>query len=167
MPSEVQVRIAEVRDIETIADLNTAMAWETEEKRLTPPTIRRGIRAVLDDPDYGFYVVAEVEGQVVGCLMITYEWSDWHSARFWWIQSLYVRPSFRRHGIFKHLHDFVRTKALEHPEVCGIRLYVEQSNHVAQHAYRQIGMEPTTYQMYEEPLHGGLCPPSPPTDENG
>lgn len=152
MPSEIQIRIAEIKDLETIAELNTAMAWETEQKQLNPATIRRGIRTVMEDPDYGFYVVAEEDGQVVACLMITYEWSDWRSSRFWWLQSLYVRPAFRRHGIFKRLHDFVKAQALNRPEVCGIRLYVEQSNHVAQGAYRRIGMKPTTYQMYEETL---------------
>jgi GNAT superfamily N-acetyltransferase len=152
MPDEVQVRIAELKDIETIADLNTTMAWETERKQLNPSTIRRGIRAVLDDSDYGFYVVAEENGEVVGCLLITYEWSDWRSGLFWWIQSLYVRPAFRRRGVFKQLHDFVKAQALRRPDVCGIRLYVEQSNHVAQDAYDRIGMKPTTYQMYEEML---------------
>jgi GNAT superfamily N-acetyltransferase len=152
MPDEVQVRIAELKDIETIAELNTAMAWETERKQLNPSTIRRGIRAVLDDSDYGFYVVAEENGDVVGCLLITYEWSDWRSGLFWWIQSLYVRPAFRHRGVFKQLHDFVKAQALRRPDVCGIRLYVEQSNHVAQDAYDRIGMKPTTYQMYEEML---------------
>jgi ribosomal protein S18 acetylase RimI-like enzyme len=152
MPSDVQVRIAEIEDIEAIAELNTAMAWETEHRPLDPPTIRRGIRAAMDDSNYGFYVVAESAGEVVGCLLITYEWSDWRSGLFWWIQSLYVRPAFRRRGVFKHLHDYVKARALQHPEVCGLRLYVEQSNHVAQNAYRRLGMAPTTYQMYEEPL---------------
>ena len=157
MPNEVQVRRGEIKDIETIAELNIAMAWETEQKPLNPATIRRGIRAVLDDSDYGFYVVAESGGEVIGCLMITYEWSDWRSGRFWWIQSLYVRPSFRRHGVFTQLHDFVKAQALQHPEVCGVRLYVEQSNHAAQQAYRRIGMTPTTYQIYEEMLKGGTA----------
>ena len=152
MPDEVQVRFAELRDIETIAEFNTAMAWETEQKQLNPSTIRRGIRTVMEDSDYGFYVVAEEDGQVVGCLMITYEWSDWRSGRFWWIQSLYVRPAFRRRGVFKRLHDFVKAQALGRPEVCGIRLYVEQSNRVALDAYRRIGMKPTAYRMYEEKL---------------
>ncbi len=153
MPNdEIQVRIARIEDIETIAELNIAMAWETEQKQLSPATIRRGIRAVMDDCDYGFYVVAESNGAVMGCLMITYEWSDWRGGRFWWIQSLYVRPPLRRRGVFTQLHDFVKTQALQHPEVCGIRLYVEQSNQVAQQAYRRIGMAPTTYQIYEEML---------------
>ena len=152
MPNEVQVRLAELKDIETIAEFNTAMAWETEQKQLNPSTIRRGVRAVLDDSDYGLYVVAQSDGEVVGCLLITYEWSDWRSSLFWWIQSLYVRPEFRRHGVFKQLHDFVRAQALRRPQVCGIRLYVEQSNRVAQDAYRRIGMKPTAYQIYEEML---------------
>ncbi len=152
MPNETRVRMAELRDVEIIAELNMAMAWETEQRRLEPATIRRGIRVVMDDSDYGFYVVAESDGQVVGCLLITFEWSDWRSALFWWIQSLYVRPAYRRRGVFKHLHDFVKARALQHPEVCGLRLYVERSNHIAQRAYDQIGMKPTTYQMYEETL---------------
>ena len=152
MSSELQVRIAEPRDIETIAGLNIAMARETEHRQLCPLTIRRGIRAVFDNANYGFYVVAQSDGEVVGCLLITFEWSDWRSGLFWWIQSLYVRPGFRRRGVFKQLHDFVKAQASRRPEVCGIRLYVERSNHIAQNAYGQIGMKPTTYRMYEEML---------------
>jgi GNAT superfamily N-acetyltransferase len=117
MPNDIHVRIADIADIETIAELNTAMAWETEQKRLDPATIRRGIRAVMDDSHYGFYVVAEQNGEVVGCLLITYEWSDWRAALFWWIQSLYVQPPFRRRGVFTRLHEFVKTQALQRPEV--------------------------------------------------
>ena len=151
-PSDIQVRMAEAKDIDIIAELNLAMAWETEQKRLNPATLKRGIRAVMDDSDFGFYVVAEAQSQIVGCLLVTHEWSDWRSGLFWWIQSLYVRPAFRRRGVFKRLHDFVKTQALDRPEVCGLRLYVEQSNHVAHQAYRRIGMTPRTYQIYEEML---------------
>ena len=157
MPKDIQVRIGAAKDLETIAELNTAMAWETEQRRLEPSIIRQGIRAVLEDSDHGFYVVAESEGAIVGCLLITFEWSDWRSARFWWIQSLYVRPAHRRHGVFKHLYDFVQEQARQQPDVCGLRLYVEQSNHVAQRVYDQIGMAPTTYRMYEQTLR---CTPT-------
>jgi len=152
MPSDVKVRIAERKDIETIAELNLAMAWETESRRLNPAVLARGIAAVFDNPVHGFYVVAECDDQVVGCLLITFEWSDWRSGLFWWIQSLYVRPTFRRCGVFRQLHDFIKAEALRRPETCGLRLYVEQSNHVAQSAYRRMGMECSTYQLYEEML---------------
>ncbi len=155
MESGVRIRIAEPKDVEAIAELNLAMAVETEEKHLCRSTLVQGVRAVFDDADHGFYVVAESDGEVVGCLLITFEWSDWRCGRFWWIQSLYVRPRFRRRGVFRQLHEFVTAEASRRPEICGLRLYVEQSNGVAQRAYCQIGMKMTTYRMYEQMLPRG------------
>jgi GNAT superfamily N-acetyltransferase len=152
MEHEVRIRIAEPKDVETIAEFNMAMAWETEQKHICRSTLMQGVRAVFEDANHGFYVVAENDGDVVGCLLITSEWSDWRCGRFWWVQSLYVRPAFRRCGVFRQLHEFVTAEALRRPEVCGLRLYVEQSNNVAQRAYRQIGMKMTAYKMYEQML---------------
>ena len=152
MQHDVQVRTAEPKDVEAIAELNLAMAWETEHINLSPDTLVRGIQAVLDNPDHGFYVVAESDGHVVGCLLITFEWSDWRCGLFWWIQSLYIRPLFRRRGIFRRLHEFVKAEALHRSDVCGLRLYVEPSNQVAQRAYQQIGMHARSYRMYEQML---------------
>lgn len=152
MEREVQVRIAEPKDIETIAEFNMAMAWETEQRRICRSTLVQGVQAVFDDANHGFYVVAENDGDVVGCLLITPEWSDWRCGQFWWVQSLYVKPAFRRRGVLRQLHEFVRTEASRRPEVCGLRLYVEQSNRVAQRAYRRIGMNMTAYRMYEQML---------------
>jgi ribosomal protein S18 acetylase RimI-like enzyme len=152
MQDDMRVRIAEPRDIAAIAEMNMAMAWETEQTRLSENTLVRGIQAVLGNPGHGFYVVAESNDQVVGCLMITFEWSDWRCGQFWWIQSLYVRPASRRQGVFRKLHEFVKTEASRRPDVCGIRLYVEHSNETAQRAYQQIGMHPRSYQMYEQML---------------
>ncbi|NLH41836.1 MAG: GNAT family N-acetyltransferase [Planctomycetes bacterium] len=104
------------------------------------------------DLRHGFYVVAESQEQVVGCLMITFEWSDWRCGLFWWIQSLYIRPEFRRRGILRRLHELVKAEAIRQGGVCGIRLYVERSNQTAQQAYRQLGMRPCSYQMYEQVL---------------
>jgi len=52
--------------------------------------------------------------------------------------------------VFRKLYEFVETQATERPDVCGIRLYVEQSNHIAQHAYADAGMQETTYRIYEK-----------------
>jgi GNAT superfamily N-acetyltransferase len=152
MHSDLRIRTAEPKDVETLAEFNVAMAWETERTQLGRETVIAGVQAVLTEPRHGFYVVTEAEGQVVGCLLITFEWSDWRCGLFWWIQSLYIRPQFRRQGIFRQLHEFVKTEALRRGGVCGIRLYVEQSNRTAQQAYQQIGMRPCSYQMYEQML---------------
>jgi ribosomal protein S18 acetylase RimI-like enzyme len=86
----------------------------------------------------------------IGSLMVTFEWSDWRNGRFWWIQSVYVAADARRQGVYSALHAAVRNRATADPESCGIRLYVEQDNHVAQQTYRALGMTETHYRLYEE-----------------
>jgi GNAT superfamily N-acetyltransferase len=150
--SRLQVRLAGRADTAAIADMNMAMAWETERVRLDAETLHLGILAVFDDPRRGFYAVAECAGQTTGCLLVTYEWSDWRCGLFWWLQSLYVRPAFRRQGVFRHLHGFVVERASRQPGVCGIRLYVEGSNRAARSAYERIGLTRRSYRIYEQTL---------------
>ena len=133
---------------------SAAMAWETEQRRLDPATLREGTLSLLRSPALGFFMVAEAktEGRsvVVGQLMITYEWSDWRNGRFWWIQSVYVDSAWRRQGVFRRMHDTVMTAAKADPEVCGVRLYVEQENTTAQTVYRRLGLLPSGYKVYEQ-----------------
>ena len=152
MTDPIEIRRSRQADTETLAQFNTAMAWETERTKLDLPTVLRGVASVFTDPDNGFYVVATNDGEVVGALLVTYEWSDWRCGRFWWIQSVYVRPEFRRRGVFRKLCQFVRAEAAGRPDVCGLRLYVEHANHDAQRCYRQLGWEQTPYKMYEDTL---------------
>lgn len=127
------------------------MAWETEQKRLEPAVLMRGVRAVLDEPRRGFYLIAEHEGRAAGCLLVTYEWSDWRNGDFWWIQSVYVLPEARRAGVFRALYADVARRAKQEGAV-GLRLYVETENLRAQHVYRELGMERCHYLMYEQML---------------
>lgn len=131
------------------------MAQETEGLQLDPKRLRAGTLALLESADRGFFMVAEhpQAGQplplIVGQLMITYEWSDWRNGVFWWIQSVYVKPVWRRQGIFRRMHEAVITRAKADPKVCGIRLYVEQHNHAAQYVYTRVGLAPSPYTVYE------------------
>jgi GNAT superfamily N-acetyltransferase len=152
MADEVIIRTGQLGDADTLAQFNIAMAWETERKRLDPATVARGVQAVLTNADHGFYAVAVVAGEVVGSLLVTYEWSDWRCGLFWWIQSVYVRPEFRRRGIFKKLHAFLKDEASRRPHVCGLRLYVEDANHAAQQVYAALDMKRTPYHVYEQSL---------------
>ena len=95
----IGVRRALQIDAEHISDFNIAMALETEGKPLDSETVRGGVRAVLSRNDLGFYVVAEHRDKTVGQLLITYEWSDWRNAFFWWIQSVYVAAEYRHQGV--------------------------------------------------------------------
>lgn len=143
-------RPARIEDAPVIAEYNRAMARETEHKELDPGTLLAGVRAVFDQPGHGRYLVAQdPAGRVVGCLMITYEWSDWRNGRFWWIQSVYVHPDHRRRGVFRLLYDAVRRLGEAQGGVCGYRLYVERDNQAAQQTYRTLGMTDTPYLVFE------------------
>jgi ribosomal protein S18 acetylase RimI-like enzyme len=85
----------------------------------------------------------------VGQLMITYEWSDWRNALFWWIQSVYVDPAWRRQGVFRCMHAKVMERAKADPGVCGVRLYVESENRIAQEVYRKVGLKTSSYAVFE------------------
>ena len=152
MPPPLTIRVAQASDVETIAQFNEQIAQETEDKTLDPETIRTGVRALLDDPDRGFYLLAERGGRVVGALMITTEWSDWRNGIFWWVQSVYVHPTARRQGVYSSLYAEVKGRAEDADDVCGLRLYVEKDNSVARETYETLGMTQTSYRTYEEEL---------------
>lgn len=144
----ITIRTATRDDIAHIAQWNSAMAWETERKTLEPAVITRGVTAVFDEPRRGFYLVAERAGEPAGCLLITYEWSDWRAGDFWWIQSVYVVESARREGVFRQLYEDAKQRAMKSSAV-GLRLYVETENERAQRTYAGLGMERCHYFMYE------------------
>src|SRR5690606_25615036 len=114
-----------------------AMAWETEQKRLDPATVEAGVRGILESPTRGAYFIAERDGQPVGTLMLTYEWSDW------------------RQGVFRALYQHVWELARATPGVCGLRLYVERHNEGAQRTYESLDMVDAGYRMYEAAIPRG------------
>ncbi len=146
------IRIAKAADAPNLINFNQAMALETEGKRLDSEFLRSGVEAVFRDDKKGFYAVAESSGEIVGGLMVTFEWSDWRNRWFWWIQSVYILPEFRGRKIYRLLYEFVKEKAEQRKDVCGFRLYVEKENVNAQKVYEKLGMEQSHYLMYEETI---------------
>lgn len=144
-----EIRPARAEDASVLAEFNAGIAWETEHKRLDPKVVGEGVRAVLRRPELGRYFVAESGGEVVGQLMITYEWSDWRNGTFWWIQSVYVRQDHRRGGVFRALYHHVEQLARSTAGVCGIRLYVERENKRAIETYRNLGMQSSGHLVFE------------------
>jgi GNAT superfamily N-acetyltransferase len=148
------LRPAREEDLETLVEFNAAMAAETESLQLERERLRAGVAALLADPGRGRYRAAEADGQIVGALMLTLEWSDWRCGYWWWIQSVYVRPDWRRRGVFAALYRSVEAEAQSDPEVCGLRLYVEHENVSAQNTYAALGMAETHYRMFEVSTRG-------------
>ena len=50
------------------------------------------------------------------------------------------------------MHEYIVRSARERPDVCGVRLYVEAENIVAQTAYKRMGMSASHYRSMNETL---------------
>lgn len=152
MHRSLVIRDASSADVAFLVESNAAMALETEHKVLDLALLARGVAAVLERPERGFYLIAEEQQRVVGCLLITFEWSDWRNGLWWWLQSVYVVADARRQGIFGALYAEVERRAAAAAEVIGLRLYVERENVRAQATYAERGMLETPYRVYESAL---------------
>ena len=143
------IRQANETDSSSIVEFQLAMAWETEQLQLHEPTVVKGVAAVFADQGKGIYYVAELNGTVVGSLLTTFEWSDWRNGTVWWIQSVYVRPEYRKRSIFSHLYKHIQSLVVTNPDLRGIRLYADKTNIPAHGVYEHLGMTAEHYQMFE------------------
>ena len=126
------LRIAEKSDAPMLAAHNCAMAFETENKSLELAVATLGAEGLFQRPELGFYLIAETDSIAAATLLVTYEWSDWRNGLFWWIQSVYVKPAYRRQGVYSKMYAHLKELALSQPTpVCGFRLYAETDNQAA------------------------------------
>lgn len=140
-----------VCDIDSIVQFQADMAMESEGCVLDKEKVTKGVTAAMLDDSKGIYWVAKFEGRTIGSLMLTREWSDWNNEWYWWIQSVYVIPEFRRQGVYKAMYLKVKDAAKEN-NVSHIRLYIDKTNLSAQKVYQNLGMHESHYLMYEENL---------------
>lgn len=148
--AKFSIRDANAGDAATIIEFNCALALESENKVLDIEKVTPGVKSLLADPHKGRYFLAETPpGDVIGQIMITSEWSDWRCGYFWWIQSVYVRPEYRRKGVYRGLHDHVAATARSSGDVWGIRLYCNVDNGQGRRTYEALGMLDAQYMVYE------------------
>jgi len=151
---EVKVRRACVGDAAIITQFNIDHALEIEDMALDAEKVSQGVNAVFLDASKGCYFVAEIDGEVVGSLLITYEWSDWRAAQIWWLQSVFVKPNARNHGAFKALFEFIEYEAKAN-SACELKLYVMDNNPRAKAAYERVGMHQSRYVIFEKEIVDG------------
>jgi ribosomal protein S18 acetylase RimI-like enzyme len=144
-----EIALGTVADIGDIVRFQVAMALESEGTVLNTERVTAGVTAAINDPNRGFYIVAKLDGNTVGSLMVTKEWSDWNNQWYWWVQSVYVTPEHRKSGVFRALYESVKERAAAN-SVSQIRLYVDKENISAQSVYRSTGLDECHYIMYEE-----------------
>ena len=150
MLSNLIVRIATRDDAGEIAKFNVLFAKETVNKNLSLAMTTEGVHQVFSKFNNGFYIIAELDGLIVGLTMVTREWSDWNNGAFYCIQSIFVIHTEYE----KEIHDaiFNKTKSLakEHYDVCGVRLFVHKDDKETQKIYETLGLQKTPYIIFEE-----------------
>lgn len=146
---EFTIREARPEEAPLVRDFQVAMAFESEKLRLDPETCLRGVRRVFAEPTFGAYLVLESAGEVIGCVLLQREWSDWRARTVLWIHSLFVRPDFRGKGAYRALHQLLQERVNSDPELAGLRLYVDRGNTSAIAVYEKVGMTREHYHLYE------------------
>ena len=136
----MQVRKALKEDIAVLVENNLLLAKESENEQLDKELVKKGVTTLFSHPEKGFYIVVENDGDIIGQLMITFEWSDWRNSDIWWIQSVYIRSDFRKKGVFTTLFDVVKKQAKKN-DVPLLRLYVHNTNKNAQKVYEAKKMK--------------------------
>ncbi len=145
----ITIRPATQEDSAYIIEFQQRMALETENVKLDATVLAEGLKRLFDDPAKGKYYVAEDNGEVIGCLMTTFEWSEWRCGNVLWIQSVYIKPSHRSKGVFRKMYEHIKSMVTPESEYRGIRLYVDKTNAAAQKVYEKLGMNGEHYQVYE------------------
>ena len=144
----MKIRNAVIDDSKIIAENNLMLAKESEGKHIKYKTVLEGVKNVITDLKKGFYLVVEENNEIIGQMMITYEWSDWQNRNIWWLQSVYINNSWRKKGVFKQLLKNIKERALEN-NVDTLRLYVHSNNIEAKQVYHQVKMIKKSYDFYQ------------------
>lgn len=138
-------------DIDAIVRFQADMAMESEGTMLDMDILTLGVTSAINDEQKGTYLVARANDTPIGSLMVTREWSDWNNQWYWWIQSVYVMPEYRKKGVYKAMYATLKDMARENG-VSQIRLYADRTNLSAQQVYQRLGMRESHYLMFEETI---------------
>ena len=138
-------------DIDAIVRFQADMAMESEGTMLDMDRLTLGVSSAINDEQKGIYLVARANDTPIGSLMLTREWSDWNNQWYWWIQSVYVMPEYRKKGVYKAMYATLKDMAKENG-VSQVRLYADRTNLSAQQVYQRLGMTESHYLMFEETI---------------
>lgn len=147
------VRPATLKDLDSLVAFTLSEAAEAEGAEPSVGNLTEGIRRGLCDSNKARYwlLVDEDTGDLCGNVSIVREWSDWHAGYYWWIQSMFLLPIYRGHGLMGLLLEAVRTAAREE-RALEIRLYVHSANDRAMRAYRKAGFALSEYRLMTMPV---------------
>ena len=145
------VRAAALEDAATLIGFASEEALEAEGRAPPFADVERGVGMALADPSLARYWVLVRQGEIVGSISVTTEWSDWRGKSYWYIQSVYLRPEVRGSGALAHLLEAIEAEA-RGAGAAELRLYVHPRNERALRAYRRYGFDDLPYRMMTRPF---------------
>jgi GNAT superfamily N-acetyltransferase len=150
MDNTFTIRLARIEDAKKLAEF-CELLRESLEMPVQPEKLLSGVSAPIKDLSKGMYLVATEthKSELIGCLMITYEWDPGNNAFTWWIQEVFVDSNWRRKGVFQALYKHTVKMAKDKGNVCTIKIHVNDNNLNAQKTYKRLGMTDTSNFMYE------------------
>ena len=152
MPDHYLIRRARPSDIETIVTFTVREAREAEQTELDSESVLRGVRGGFDEPPLSVYWVVETSpGDVIASTSVVREWSNFNGGWYWWVQSLFVVPEHRGHGLVDRLLEHLAHEAAS-AGALDLRLYAHASNTRAGRAYARCGFQRAPYVMMTRAL---------------
>ena len=148
MNKKIKTRLANISDIKKLEVLQVDMENTIEDDPYPDEIGKKGLKFIIDNPDYGFYIVAELEKKVVGGLRISFERSVSRNGFFWWIQNVCVDKELRGKRIYQSMFNKVIELAKNQDDVVAVKLHVHTNNNSAIKAYERTGMKRTPEYPY-------------------
>ena len=141
------VRKATLDDLEILIKFTAEEAKEAESILKSPNTLKKGIKAALEDNSKSIYwVIMDENNTPFGNISALKEWSDWNAGYYWWIQSLYISPEYRGKGYVQMLLAAVQEE-MKKENALELRLYVHKANKKAIRAYEKVGFKQSDYEV--------------------
>ena len=147
------IRPAIVADSDTLVAFTLSEALDAERRALSRSEVQRGIAGAFASPPKARYWVAESGGAVVAEASIVTEWSNFRGGDYWWIQSLYIAPEHRGHGLVDTILQHLATEARAGGAL-DLRLYGYNTNARALRAYQRFGFREAPYLILTKSLVG-------------
>jgi ribosomal protein S18 acetylase RimI-like enzyme len=152
------IRRAAPADVGTLIAFTIREGREAEGLTLDAAAVGRGVRGAFVDPPRATYWVAEdPEGHVAASTSVVTEWSNFHGADYWWVQSLYIDPGHRGRGLVERLLDHLWTAARASGAL-DLRLYAHRSNARALRVYERCGFAVASYAILSRTTTGSRQP---------
>ena len=102
------IRKPKIEEIELIAQYNRDAAIEAWNNPLDYNKSLGWVKYVIKNPESWFFLVFEKYDKIISMVLVTYEWSDWRSANWYLIQSVYTIPEYRQQWYFKSLLNEIK-----------------------------------------------------------